>query len=143
MGGSLSRTMRETMEENLKQQQEFMLKTQQMQLERQIQMQTAMRERMMAQQIAMGRIRTYYYGTFYALATFGLTAGYLRTSRPSYLAPLVPLSFFMAYQLDISFGSQIKRAIEEAEEILRNEQGLVALPGGAPTMAFLDARRKK
>lgn len=32
MGGSLSRTMRETMEENLKQQQEFMLKTQQMQV---------------------------------------------------------------------------------------------------------------
>ena len=32
---------------------------------------------------------------------------------------------------------------EEAEQILRNEQGLVALPGGAPTTAFLDARRKK
>ena len=32
---------------------------------------------------------------------------------------------------------------EEAEQILRNEQDLVALPGGAPTMAFLDARRKK
>lgn len=45
-----------------------------LQLERQIQMQATMRERMMAQQIAMGRIRTYYYGTFYALATLGLTS---------------------------------------------------------------------
>lgn len=40
---------------------------------------------------------------------------YLRTSRPAYLAPLVPLSFFMAYQLDISFGSQIRRAIGQCE----------------------------
>ena len=46
--------------------------------------------------------------------TFGVCR-YLRSRRPSYLVPLVPLSFFMAYQLDISFGSQIKRGVGECQ----------------------------
>lgn len=46
------------------------------QVERQIHMQMQMRERMMAQQLAMARERLYWWGAFYALAFVGLTRGY-------------------------------------------------------------------
>lgn len=46
-----------------------------LQLERQILMQNQMRERQVAMQVAWSREFLKYFGTFYAVAAFGLTAG--------------------------------------------------------------------
>jgi hypothetical protein len=75
MGGYLSKRMEGMMKEMTRENQEFMLKAQAMQVERQLQMQTLMREKMLAQQLAMARERLYWWGSFYALASLGLIRG--------------------------------------------------------------------
>jgi hypothetical protein len=45
------------------------------QVERQIQMQNQMRERMMAMQVARARELLYWFGSFYVLAALGMIAG--------------------------------------------------------------------
>jgi predicted transcriptional regulator len=46
-----------------------------LQVERQIQMQNQMRERVMAMQVARARELLYWFGAFYALAGLGMIAG--------------------------------------------------------------------
>jgi hypothetical protein len=46
-----------------------------LQVERQIQMQNQMRERVMAMQIARARELLYWFGSFYILASLGMIAG--------------------------------------------------------------------
>ncbi|KAK7017067.1 hypothetical protein SK128_006332, partial [Halocaridina rubra] len=78
-------------------------------LERQIHMQNEMREKMMSMQIARSRELLYWLGAFYAVAGLGMIAGYRRTRKPGTLVPLLPLSFLLAYQADLAYGSKLNR----------------------------------
>ena len=64
--------MGRAMDENLKKNQEFMKEMQALTVERQIQMQNQMRERMAATQLAMARERFVWFGSFYLVATLAM-----------------------------------------------------------------------
>uniref|UniRef100_A0A3B4X5M3 Plasminogen receptor with a C-terminal lysine n=1 Tax=Seriola lalandi dorsalis TaxID=1841481 RepID=A0A3B4X5M3_SERLL len=78
-------------------------------MERQILMQNQMRERQMAMQIAWSREFLKYFGTFFSVATVGLTVGAVKRKKPVLLAPIVPLGFIFAYQMDSAYGTLIYR----------------------------------
>ncbi|GAB6022406.1 hypothetical protein CHUAL_006523 [Chamberlinius hualienensis] len=129
------------MDENLKKNQEFMVEMQRVQLERQIQMQNQMRERMMAMQIAKSREFLYWFGSFYALAAIGMIAGYRKSKNRGLLVPLLPLTFIVAYQADLAYGSKLNRIKAEAENILNFEYTLLETPNGLPTPSSIDDAR--
>ncbi|XP_029920654.1 plasminogen receptor (KT) [Myripristis murdjan] len=140
MGFLLSKSM----DANLKKQQEFMLVNSRLQMERQILMQNQMRERQMAMQIAWSREFLKYFGTFFALATMGLTVGAIKKKKPGLFAPVVPLSFVLAYQMDMAYGTLIYRMRGEAESIMVTEHDRLLLPHGTPTFDSIEkARRAK
>uniref|UniRef100_A0A3B3B4T3 Plasminogen receptor, C-terminal lysine transmembrane protein n=1 Tax=Oryzias melastigma TaxID=30732 RepID=A0A3B3B4T3_ORYME len=105
MGFILSKSM----DANFHKQQEFMLHNSRLQLERQIMMQNQMRERQMAMQIAWSREFLKYFGSFFALASVGLTAGALKRRNPALLAPIIPLGFIYTYQMDSAYGTLLYR----------------------------------
>ncbi|KAL7643611.1 UNVERIFIED_CONTAM: hypothetical protein RMT77_005594 [Armadillidium vulgare] len=131
------------MNENLKKNQEFMIESQRIQLERQIHMQNEMRKKMMAMQVARTREFLYWFGTFYVLAGIGMIAGYRRTKKPGTLVPLLPLSFVLGYQADMAYGSKLNRIKMEAENILNFESDVLNLPFGAPTPSSIDEARQR
>ncbi|KAL5016084.1 hypothetical protein ScPMuIL_005673 [Solemya velum] len=133
--------MGKVMDENLKKSQDFMLATQKLQLERQLQMQNQMRERMMAMQIGRARELFYWLGSFYTLATLGMLAGFERRRSPGMLVPFVPLTFIVAYQYDMAFGTKMTRIREEADKIMSEEGALLALPHDLPTFDTIEAAR--
>ncbi|XP_024659158.2 plasminogen receptor (KT) [Maylandia zebra] len=140
MGILLSKSM----DDNLKKQQEFMLTNARLQMERQILMQNQMRERQMAMQIAWSREFLKYFGSFFAVATVGLTAGAIKRKNPGMLAPIIPLSFIFAYQMDSAYGTLINRMRGEAENIMETENDRLQLPQGTPTFESIEkARRAK
>ncbi|XP_042634407.1 plasminogen receptor (KT) [Cyprinus carpio] len=138
MGFMLSKTM----EQNLQKQQEFMLHNTRLQLERQLLMQNQMRERQMAMQVAWSREFLKYFGSFFGLTTLGLTIGAVRKRKAALLAPVVPLSFILAYQVDAAYGSLVHRMREEAESILASESERLALPQGMPTFESIEKSRR-
>jgi len=139
MGGMLGKTM----EDNFKKQQDFMLEMNRITLERQIQMQNQMRERMVAQQVAGAREMFLWLGSFYVLAGTGMIMGFARTKKPAAIAPLLPLTFLVGYQADLAYGTKVNRIRAEAENILQYEADLTDIPGGVPTLATIDAGRMK
>ena len=94
---------------------------------------------MMAAQIAGARDLLNFYGTFYGLAVLGLTAGALKNKKPQLLIPLVPMTIAFAYQYDMAYYGKSERIVREAERILAEERHLLAMPGGAITLASIDA----
>ena len=66
------------LEDKFKKQQDFMLEMNRITLERQIQMQNAMRERMVASQVAGAREMFLWLGSFYVIAGAGMIAGFAR-----------------------------------------------------------------
>ncbi|XP_039506193.1 plasminogen receptor (KT) isoform X4 [Pimephales promelas] len=78
-------------------------------MERQMLMQNEMRERQTAMQIAWSREFLKYFSSFYGLTALGLIVGAVRQRRAVLLAPVVPLSFILAYQMDMAYGSLIHR----------------------------------
>ncbi|XP_077592933.1 plasminogen receptor (KT) [Stigmatopora nigra] len=140
MGFLLSKSM----DANLKKQQEFMLHNSRLQMERQMMMQNQMRERQMAMQIAWSREFLKYFGAFFAVTSTGLTAGALKSKKPALLAPILPLSFIFAYQMDSAYGTLIQRIRGEAESIMTSENDRLNLPHGTPTFDSIEkARRAK
>lgn len=138
MGFLLSKSM----DANLKKQQEFMLHNSRLQMDRQILMQNQMRERQMAMQVAWSREFLKYFGTFYALTTFGLTVGALKRRKPALFAPVIPLSFLLAYQMDSAYGTLIYRMRGEAESIMASEHDRLDLPHGTPTFDSIEKARR-
>lgn len=140
MGFLLSKSM----DANFKKQQEFMLHNARLQMERQILMQNQMRERQMAMQIAWSREFLKYFGTFFTVATVGLTVGAMKRRKPALMAPLVPLGFIFAYQMDSAYGTLIYRMRDEAQNIMTSEPDRLDLPHGTPTFDSIEkARRAK
>lgn len=134
--------MSKSMDANLKKQQEFMLHNSRLQMERQILMQNQMRERQMAMQIAWSREFLNYFGAFFTLATVGLTAGALKRKKPALLAPIIPLSFIFAYQMDSAYGTLIYRMRGEAESIMTSEHDRLDLPHGTPSFESIEKARR-
>lgn len=121
-----------------------MLHNARLQMERQIVMQNQMRERQMAMQIAWSREFIKYFGTFYALATLGLTAGAIKRKTPALMAPIIPLGFVFAFQMDSAYGTLLYRMRGEAESIMTSELDRLDLPHGTPTFDSIEkARRAK
>ena len=58
------------------------------------------------------------------------------------MGAFVPLSFFVAYQADLAYGTKLERVKLEAENILNYERDVIEMPTGLPTLASLDAGRK-
>ncbi|XP_064625826.1 plasminogen receptor (KT)-like [Lineus longissimus] len=129
------------MDENMKKQQAFMVENQKTMLERQIQMQNLMREKMMAFQLAKSRECFTWLASGYSVIAFGLLAGFRRTRNPGVVAPLVPLGFVLAYNYDLAYGSKIHRIREEADRMLAEEGSLLELPQGLPTLVQIEERR--
>nr|XP_046231738.1 plasminogen receptor (KT) [Scatophagus argus] len=138
MGFLLSKSM----DANFKKQQEFMLHNSRLQMERQILMQNQMRERQMAMQIAWSREFLKYFGTFFAVATVGLTVGAIKRKRPFLLGPIIPLSFILAYQMDSAYGTLVYRMRGEAESIMVSEHDRLDLPHGTPTFDSIEKARR-
>ncbi|KAK7474287.1 hypothetical protein BaRGS_00034479 [Batillaria attramentaria] len=133
--------MGKAMDDNMKKQQAFMLKQGQMQLERQLQMQNAMRERQMAMQIARGRDLFNWWASFYAVAATGSIIGFAKKRNPAPLVPLVPLTFIVGYLYDMAYGSKMDRMREEADRIIDGEPGLLSMPHGLPTFNDIEKAR--
>uniref|UniRef100_G3PZA1 Plasminogen receptor, C-terminal lysine transmembrane protein n=1 Tax=Gasterosteus aculeatus TaxID=69293 RepID=G3PZA1_GASAC len=139
MGFLLSKSM----DANFKKQQEFMLHTSRLQqMERQLLMQNQMRERQMAMQVAWSREFLKYFGSFYAVTTVGLTLGALKRRNPSLLAPIIPLSFILAFQMDSAYGTLIHRMRGEAESVMTSEHDRLDLPHGTPTFESIEKARR-
>ncbi|KAF4533094.1 hypothetical protein B566_EDAN003814 [Ephemera danica] len=129
------------MEENLKKNQDFITEMNKVTVERQIQMQNQMRERLMAMQIARARELFYWFSSFYGLAALGMITGFRRTKKPGVLIPLLPLTFIVAYQADMAYGNKLHRIRLEAENIMSYELELLELPCGLPTASSIDLAR--
>lgn len=134
--------MGKAMDENLKKNQAFMLETQTLMLQRQIQMQNLMRERQMAMQLARAREMFNWWASFYGLAGLGMIVGFAKKRNPAVLAPLLPLTFVVGYQYDLALGNKMQRIKAEADNVLEKEMSMLDLPGGIPTLAQIEDRRK-
>ncbi|XP_067930208.1 plasminogen receptor (KT)-like [Watersipora subatra] len=133
--------MSAAMDENMEKQKVFQKDLQFQMLERNMNMQNAMRERMMATQIAGTREMLNWTGSFWAVAVLGLGIGAIKKGNPVFIAPLFPLTWVVGYQWDTAYNGKMTRITSEAENILKGELSLVNLAMGLPTVAELDSRR--
>jgi hypothetical protein len=107
-------------------------------MRRQANMQMAMQQRLMAIQLGRARDLVMFQGAFLTIAIPALLAGAVRGKNPSTAAPILPLLFVFAYQLDLAYGTKLTRIRAEAEHILRSEPHLVQIPKGVPTITEID-----
>ena len=63
------------------------------------------------------------------------------SKKPSVLAPLLPLTFILAYNGDMAYGSKMNRIKAEAENIMMFEKDVLDSPLGLPTISTLDVAR--
>ncbi|XP_033636495.1 plasminogen receptor (KT)-like [Asterias rubens] len=138
MGSMMAKAMDESFQKN----KSFMMESQVMVMERQLQMQNQMREKMMAMQLSGAREMFNWFASFYGVAFVGCLAGFLKSKNPTAIAPLVPLSFVLGYQYDYTHGTKVMRIREDAEKILKNERDMLSIPLGMPTIAGIDAARQ-
>jgi len=129
------------MDDNMEKQQKFMLEMNRITMERQIQIQNQMRERMAAVQIARARELFVWLGTFYGIAGGGMLAAFSRTRKPAAIVPLIPLTFLVGYQADLAYGSKLNRIKSEAENIMEYERDIIEIPAGLPTLSSIDGAR--
>ncbi|XP_078319727.1 plasminogen receptor (KT)-like [Crassostrea virginica] len=135
--------MGKAMDENLKKNQEFMLKVNQLTLERQIQMQNQMRERQMAMMVARSRDMFQWFGAFCGTYAFVAIAANLKGKNKAIMGPLLPLTFILGYQYDLAYGSKMDRMRKEADRVLDTESSLLDMPHGLPTFADIENGRQK
>uniref|UniRef100_A0A8C7JWP9 Plasminogen receptor, C-terminal lysine transmembrane protein n=1 Tax=Oncorhynchus kisutch TaxID=8019 RepID=A0A8C7JWP9_ONCKI len=68
----------------------------------------------------------------------------IKKKKPVLFAPVVPLSFVLAYQMDMGYGTLIYRMRGEAESIMVSEHDRLDLPHGVPNFESIEkARRAK
>ncbi|NWS68629.1 PLRKT protein, partial [Crotophaga sulcirostris] len=111
-------------------------------LERQLLIQNEMRQRQTAMQIAWTREFLKYLGAFYGVAAVCLTTGAIKKKNPAFFLPVVPLSFVLAYQYDMGYGTLLQRMKGEAENILDTQSTLLELPKGSLTYEDLEKIRR-
>jgi hypothetical protein len=109
------------------------------QMERQMEMQRQMFQKQMAMQIAMKRDQFHFMGAFYSILFPVLTGNFIKTKNPSFLAPMLPLSFIGAYVYDAAYGSKMHRVRLDAEHLLHTQPSLFSLPLGFPSLTQIDS----
>ncbi|CBY15802.1 unnamed protein product, partial [Oikopleura dioica] len=107
------------------------------QMGRQLNMQSAMREKQMCFQVAMARQRFWYYQLFASGVAFGCIAGAIKTKKPQLVAPIWPIGIAYSFQYDAAYGNLMDRARLEAEEILLQKPDWLLMPGGIPSVEEL------
>lgn len=127
--------------EVLKKNQEYISEMNKIKMERWIQMHYQIKERETALEISRARELFYWLASFYGVATVGLIGRFNSTKRPAVLAPIVPLSFLVAYYADLAYGTKIHRITAEAEMIMQHEPELLEWPSGLPTVSEIDSAR--
>ncbi|KAJ6640605.1 Plasminogen receptor (KT) [Pseudolycoriella hygida] len=110
-------------------------------MERWIQMHYQIKERELALEISRSRELFFWLGSFYAVTLMGIVSRYRTTRRSGVLAPVIPLSFILAYYADLAYGSKIYRIRAEADMIMQHESDLLAWPRGLPTVSSIDQAR--
>lgn len=121
-----------------------------------------MKEREAAMEISRARELFYWLASFYCVSTVGFIGRFNRTKRPGTLAPIVPLTFIVAYYADLAYGTKVHRIIglriiyralmmaitisctnfsAEAEMIMQHEPELLEWPSGLPTISEIDTAR--
>lgn len=70
-----------------------------------------MKEREAAMEISRARELFYWLASFYCVSTVGFIGRFNRTKRPGTLAPIVPLTFIVAYYADLAYGTKVHRII--------------------------------
>jgi len=129
------------MDENLKKQQQFMLESQRLQLERTLQMQNMMRERMMAMQIAGSRDLFHWVGGTTLLVYIGAAVEFTRNRNRLALIPCFPLTIVSLYLFDMGYWTKPKRLRITAESLLSTQKSLFRLPLGPITIEDIERRR--
>ncbi|CAB3229445.1 unnamed protein product [Arctia plantaginis] len=129
------------MEENFKNNQEFIQTINKIKMERQIQLQYQMQERQVAMDIAKSRDTCLWLTAFSITAATGLFTGFRRTKRPYLLMPLIPLTFVTLYYWDLAYGNKVHRIRMEAEHIMTHEADSLEWPCGLPTPSSIDLGR--
>jgi hypothetical protein len=66
----------------------------------------------------MGRERCKYFGAFYALITPLSIIGAIKTKDFKLLSPIIPLTFILAFQYDMAYGSMLSRVREVADQLI-------------------------
>ncbi|KAK3929946.1 Plasminogen receptor (KT) [Frankliniella fusca] len=138
MGSFVSRSMEDGMSRN----REFVKELNTIMVERQLHSQNQMRERLMAMQIARARELLNWLAAFYVIGVTSLTSAYRKTKKPGFLMPVLPLTFILAYQADLSYGTKLHRIRAEAEHIMQHETETLFLPCGVPTVSSIDLARQ-
>ncbi|XP_064477518.1 plasminogen receptor (KT)-like [Ornithodoros turicata] len=142
MGLFMSKTVEDPVKRQ-QDQQEIILEMQTLQIERQIYMRYLMHQRMLALKIANARELFLWLTAFYTVSSVGLLVGYQRTKTVKMLVPMVPLTFLVAYQGDLAYGSKLSRIKDEAENIMDFEAELLELPHQVPTVGGIDEARER
>lgn len=78
-------------------------------MERWIQMHYQIKERELAIELSRTRELFYWLGSFYAVSLIGIVSRFQATKRAGILAPVVPMSFVIAYYADLAYGSKTHR----------------------------------
>ena len=138
MGSVVSRSM----EDGLTKNREFVKELNTIMVERQLHSQNQMRERLLAMQIARARELLNWFTAFYAISVTSLSMSYRRTRKPGFLMPIIPLTFVLAYQADLAYGTKLQRIRAEAEHIMQHESETLFLPCGIPTVSSIDLARQ-
>lgn len=139
MGSIIGKAMKDSMEE----QQRFMLETQRMQMERQMALQCAMQQRMMAAQLSRAKEMFNWLAAFYVTYAAVAAVGVGKTGKKALLTPLLPLTFIVGYQADLAHGNKTARIKKSAEQMIEEESALFLPPKGLPTFEEIEALRGK
>lgn len=99
MGNFLNSGSGSSMAENFRKNQEFIQEMNKIKMERHIQMHNQIREREQAMQIAYDRELSIWGTAAYIFTAPSLAIAWKRTGHHFYLAPIIPLTFLVAYQV--------------------------------------------
>ncbi|XP_065175552.1 plasminogen receptor (KT)-like [Sycon ciliatum] len=131
------------MKENMKEQIEVQASMQRNMMERQIKLQLMLRDRQVAMQLARGREMFNWYATFALVVSGACIGGFRKTKNPAVFAPLLPISFVTAYQWDMCYNGKMNRIRAGAEKIMADEQDLIGIPAGPPSVRKIDEELRK
>lgn len=129
------------MADTFKKNQEFITEMNKIKTERYIHMHNLMRERQAATEIARVRELVLWLGSFYIVSVPALFMAWKRTGNTRLLAPILPFSFILAYEIDKGYGNKLERIRQEAEMIMQFEPEMLEVPCGLPTASSIDQAR--
>ena len=66
----------------------------------------------------MGKERFWYYSAFYGTVLFLSTVAFINKREIRGFIPLVPMTFILAFQYDMCYGTMMERAMQEADKLI-------------------------